>query len=250
MGGGDPGVDVDPAVAARLRPAGEPDLGEHLAQRVGGLHGIREGATRLGVEVDAELVWVVVVGGAHRPGVERHGVHLHGPHRGGDLVDDDLRVPPAARVAAGHGAHPVGHALRRVLLVELLAVDALREPLQRDRAVADVVDERVPDRLDVCREVALGDAGVGPHDAVRTGEAHLADPLGTFHLQHLRVRHAASLTTGADGRVVKGTCRPARSNRGGRTRGRDGGRAVALTAGRAGRRMPGTISGAALLGWT
>ena len=182
-----------------LAKRGEPDLGHHLAQRVAPPR--RQSAKRapgLRVEVDAQLVGVVVVGGAHRPRVEGHGVHLHGPHGGGHLVDDDLRVPPPARVAARDRAHPVGHALGRVLLVELLALDALGEPLQGDRPVADVVHERVADRDDVGREVALGDAGVGPHDPVGAAQAHLTRAVGPLDLQHLRVRHAASLTTCAD----------------------------------------------------
>ena len=115
-----------------------------------------------------------------------------------DLVEDELGVPPPARVPARDGAHPVGHPLGRVLLVELLALDALGEALERHRPVADVVHERVADRDDVGREVALGDAGVGPHDPVGAAQAHLTRAVGPLDLHHLRVRHAASLTSPTD----------------------------------------------------
>ena len=62
VGRRDPGVDVHAAVAGRLGARGEPDLGHHLAQREGRLDRVLEGAARLRVEVDAQLVGVVGVG--------------------------------------------------------------------------------------------------------------------------------------------------------------------------------------------
>ena len=126
-----------------LGHAGEADLGHHLAQREGGLDGVREVAARLRVEVDAQLVGVVDVGGADRPRVERDGVHLHRPHRARDLVEDELEVAAARRVGAHHRAGEVGHALGRVLAEELLALDPLREPLQGHGPVPERLQQRI-----------------------------------------------------------------------------------------------------------
>ena len=52
----DAAVDVDAAVAARLRPADVADLVEHLVHDGGDLLRLREAGTRLRVDVDAQLV--------------------------------------------------------------------------------------------------------------------------------------------------------------------------------------------------
>jgi hypothetical protein len=116
----------------------------------------------LRIEVDAQLVGVVGVAGARRPRMEHDGVHLRGPHRCGGLIEHELRMPPAARVGDRDRPHPLGSALRRVLREELLAVDALGEPLERHGTIAVRLDERVAHRHEVFGELELGDTGLGP----------------------------------------------------------------------------------------
>ena len=59
-----------------------------------------------------------------------------------------------------------GEARGGVLLEEALPVDAFRAAHQRERAVDQMRRDVVPDRGVVVGELLLGDAGVGPVDAV------------------------------------------------------------------------------------
>ena len=182
VGRRDPRVDVHAAVAGRLGPRGQPDLGHDLAQREGGLDRVLEAPARLRVEVDAQLVRLVDVGRADRPRVEGDGVHLRGPHGIGDLVDDELRVLAARRIGAHDRARALGHALGRVLGEELLALDALREALERHRPVAERAQHRVGDGDEVVRHVelrhrlAVGHPGCRPQHPVGARDAHLPHP--------------------------------------------------------------------------
>ncbi|BDZ45004.1 hypothetical protein GCM10025866_09130 [Naasia aerilata] len=59
---------MDAPVAGGLRERLEPGLAKHVAQLVRGRDRVVEPSARLGIEVDAQLVRVVDVPGAARPG--------------------------------------------------------------------------------------------------------------------------------------------------------------------------------------
>ena len=94
----DPHVDVHAAVAARSsgsrrRPSSSSSSRATPATRTASANvgaGLR-------VEVDAQLVGVVDVGAAHRPGVEGQRAHLRAPHRHRDLGRADLVGGAAGR---------------------------------------------------------------------------------------------------------------------------------------------------------
>src|SRR3954471_11103762 len=62
--------DVDPAVPRRLRPAHEAELVERLLDDRGDLLRLGEAGARLRIDVDAELVRMLDVAAARRPGME------------------------------------------------------------------------------------------------------------------------------------------------------------------------------------
>ena len=108
--------------------------------------GVGERRTRLGVEVDAQLVGVVDVGAAYRPGVEGQGAHVRAPDRHRDLGRADLVGGPAGREGDLDALEVVGRALGHPLLVE-------RVGFLSGRPVASLIPGRTPE---VQRSSAVG----------------------------------------------------------------------------------------------
>ena len=94
----------------------------------------------------------------------------------GDVVDHQEVDLAALALAARHGAsgHPVRCVRRRVLLVELVAGDAVRHPLHRERPVGEVGEDQVGDVVVVREEVALRVALVRPEDLVEVRQPDAA----------------------------------------------------------------------------
>ena len=93
-------VDVDAARARGLRPAHEAEVGEGLAHDPGDGHELRPLDARHGVEVDAQLVGMVEVLGAHRMRVELQAAEVRHPGQGGRVARDDLLGGAAGGEAA------------------------------------------------------------------------------------------------------------------------------------------------------
>ena len=89
----DPRIDVDAARAGRLRPADQAVIGQHVAhhQRHAPDVGPRHAGT--GVQVDAQLIGVVEVVGAHRMRVEVDAAQVGDPRQRGAVA----RPPPRRR---------------------------------------------------------------------------------------------------------------------------------------------------------
>ena len=92
---------------------------------------------RARIEIDAQLVRMIEVGGAHRVRVQLEAAEVDDPGEAGGVVDDDLLGGPPRRKREGGGAKPAGALLGRSLLVEDLALGAVDEPLQNDGPVGD-----------------------------------------------------------------------------------------------------------------
>src|SRR5207253_9005331 len=73
----------------------------------------------------------------------------------------------------GRGAHPVGPVLRAALLVEVRGVDPVGVALERERALAQVGEQRGRDPGVVVDHLALGEADLGIEDLVEVGELEL-----------------------------------------------------------------------------
>ena len=91
----DPHVDVHAPVAAGLREAGQPQLGEQVPGDERHPGRVAEVGARLGVEVDPQLVGVVGVVPAARPRVEGQRAHLGRPRDHGHLGRAQLVGGPA-----------------------------------------------------------------------------------------------------------------------------------------------------------
>ena len=206
--GRDPHVDVDPAVARRLREAGHPEVRQQLARDAGDAYGVAEGRARLRVEVDPQLVGVVDVIAPDRPGVEGQRAHVGAPHRHRDLGRADLVGGAAGREGDGRRLEVVGSPLGHPLLVERVGVAVLRPgrelhprtyagrpPLQRRRSVPQRAHQAVLDAREVLRDHQLGDlAGrvrrLVDH-AIGRGDADL--PVTGLHHHRLRSCHDPTL---------------------------------------------------------
>ena len=86
---------MDAAVAGRLGPAGEADLGQQLADD--GRHPLRFGEVRprLRVDVDPELVRALDVGAPRGPGMEVEGRQVDRPDHVRELGDGELIGMPS-----------------------------------------------------------------------------------------------------------------------------------------------------------
>src|SRR5262249_45746934 len=62
---------------------------------------------------------------------------------------------------------------RGMLLEEALAARSIGAAQERERPAYDVRGHPVPDRAIIVRQILLGDAGIGPVNALGVGEAHL-----------------------------------------------------------------------------
>src|SRR5258708_2490564 len=62
---------------------------------------------------------------------------------------------------------------RGMLLKEALAARSVGTAQKRERSAYEVRGHPVPDRTIIVRQILLGDAGIGPVNAVGMGEAHL-----------------------------------------------------------------------------
>ena len=128
-------VDVHAAAAGGLREAAPAQLVEHLAQPAGDPRPRREVGAGLRVEVDAQLVGVVDVGAAYRPGVEGQRARGCAAHTtaASSVGQISSAVRPLGKVIV-RGLDPVGSALGHPLLVERSPVDAVRVALEVRRA--------------------------------------------------------------------------------------------------------------------
>ena len=108
-----------------------------------------------GIEIDAQLVGVIEIAGAHRVRVQLDAAEVDDPREAGRVVDDDLLGGAARRKRQRHGAQPGGPVLGRALLIERLALGAVDEALEHDGPVADAGDRAVRDRQVVADDVEL-----------------------------------------------------------------------------------------------
>ena len=216
-------VDVDAAVAARLRVAPHAEVLEELARDSGDALRVGEARARLRVEVDAQLVGVVDVRSAHRPRVEGQRAHLRRPDQGRRLGRAQLLGTAPAREGDAHGLDPVGCAPGQPLLVEavgVLVTRADRQPhplapavgpaLHRRGPLADLPHHRLADRGVVLAHLQFGDhrgaLGRLVDDPVGAGDADLAVTGGHHHGGGLG--HAVSVWAATDEGGRLGSLRP------------------------------------------
>ncbi len=169
----DPDVDVDPAGARGLRPAGQADGLERLARDERDVADLRPRHTRDRVQVHSQLVGVVEIAGSDGVRVEVDATEVGDPGETGRFVEDDLVGGPTRREGQRGDPDELGPLVRRTLLEERLPGRAVHEPLEGHRTVSHATERAVGHGHVVADEVELGVSGLGEVDLVRVGDGHL-----------------------------------------------------------------------------
>ncbi len=146
---------------------------EHLAHHQRHLADLRERDVRLRVEVDAQLVGMVGVGAAHRPGVPVDHAEVDPPHEVGGVVDHELAGGATAGELDDRGLQPLGRVIGDALLEEGLAGNAVDPALHHGGALAQVHEHGLGALDVVADQVELGEAGLGKVELGRTGDPQL-----------------------------------------------------------------------------
>ena len=167
-------IDVHPARAGRLGPAEETNPLEHRLHLRGDAADGAELHPGLRIQVHPQLVRVVHVAPADRPGVEVEAAEVCRPDDMGHVHRTQLARAPAAREGDGDRLQPLGDRRRDTLLVEELTAGAigialedggtLTHPAQSARPHGQVVADQVQLGLTSCREEHL----VGVRDPNRS----------------------------------------------------------------------------------
>ncbi|SHU16053.1 Uncharacterised protein [Mycobacteroides abscessus subsp. abscessus] len=126
------------------------------------------------VQVDAQLVGVVQVIGAHRMRIEIDTAEVDHPGQRRRIGDDGLAGRGPARIVQLRRGDPIRTFFRHALLKHRLLRDALDEPLQDHRPVAYPAQRPVCDIEVVVDQVALGDARVGKDHFIRVRDGDIA----------------------------------------------------------------------------
>ncbi|MNH12015.1 hypothetical protein D3C79_715460 [compost metagenome] len=177
---------------------------QFVEQREGELSGFEHGLPgqcRVRVKVEHKTIGLVevLVGGI--PGVQLEHVHLHGTEQRIRAIDDHRRLAGFGLVVTEH----IGDMqLAGVLLEEQLAIEALRRPYQRHRAVLELRQDPLTDACVVFGNLALGGANAGVDDALRMRQAQVAQVFcrfGTLGFGHGLGRHGTLQVDGA-GRFI------------------------------------------------
>ncbi len=149
---------VEPLGAAGLHRAGKADIGQCLADRLGGADRHRERIGFWWVEVEHEVGDPIRPIDAHQGGVILDRTLVGEPQQRPAVVAQRVRHVPLRRLGPpAHRAHPVGRVLRHVLLHEgfLAAMDAD----DRQRPVLEHGKDPVADGVEVVHEVTLRRTG-------------------------------------------------------------------------------------------
>ena len=125
---------------------GQPRRPSSLEQR---LHLQRDAAhvgprdARPRIEIDAQLVGMIEIAGAHRVRMQLDAAEVDDPREAGRVVDDDLLGGAPRRKRQRHRAQPRRPVVGRALLIEGLALGAVDEALEHDRPIADAGERAV-----------------------------------------------------------------------------------------------------------
>ena len=104
--------------------------------------------------------------------MELEAAEVHDPGEPRRVVDHDLFGGAPRWKRERHRAQPRGPLLGRALLVERLALGAVHETLQHDRAIADAAQRAIGDREVVADDVELRE----PRLRAEIGLARVRDP--------------------------------------------------------------------------
>ena len=161
------------ARAAGLQVAGQRQFLQQVADFLGRLDHVLEGGV-LGVQIQNAPVWVRQVVDAAVPSVDRNGAEVGEVLERRGVFRHEVVHVALLRVGPQRGAlHPLGGEVRRVPLIEGFAVDAIREPRQHQRALAQIGQHPRRDALVVIHQIALGASVLREERLVAVGHHHV-----------------------------------------------------------------------------
>ena len=147
---------------------------ERRADHAGDLADLRPLHARHRIEIDAHLVGMVEVVGAHRVRVQLEARQVGHPDERGRLARHHLLGRAAGRKAQLDHLDPRRARLRRALLVEELAVDAVGIADQHVGPAAGALQRAIGHGEVVARQIQLGVTGLGEQHLPRVRDRHLA----------------------------------------------------------------------------
>ena len=166
-------VELHALRARGLHAALQRELGEHVAQQQRHLAALREPRGRPRVEVEREHGRRVRILGEGKGGMQLEVGEVGQPHQGREVVAEhelDRAVAGADRLRP----HPLRRVRGLLLLVEVALLHAVGVALQRERATAQVRQQRRRHARVVVDDLALGEAGGRVEHLVEVGQAQLA----------------------------------------------------------------------------
>ncbi len=166
---------MEPRRAGRLRIGGESKLLHHVAYDDRDFAHIRPLAVGGRVEVDQEVIGLLDLRDARVPRVQLDATEIDHPGERGRVVDhrEDRRV------AAGELDVLLAHVVRmrrHALLVEEVALHAIRVAHHMKRPGPQVRENSVGEVYVVMDEIALREAGLGEEDLVRVTDRDVHGP--------------------------------------------------------------------------
>ncbi len=146
-------IHMHAARAAGLGPTAKPELFEerlHFKRDSAHIFPVNAGAR---IEIHAQLVGVIKIGGANRMRMQLDAAQVHDPGQPSRIVDHDFFRGAAGRKGQRHRPHPRGPIGGRALLIKGFRFRAVHETFQNDRAIADAGQRARRDRQVVAHQV-------------------------------------------------------------------------------------------------
>ena len=163
---------------------------QHFAGEHRHLSHLRPRDSRDGIEIDAQLVRMLEIVGAHRVRVQIDAAEVDHPGELRRIVHHQLDRATARGKAQLDRVDPDGSLHGRALLEEELSLRAIDEPLHRHRAPAHAPHRALRDRQVIEDQVALRVPRLGEEHLLRIGDGHLA----SGDLEHVLLgRHGGTL---------------------------------------------------------
>ena len=179
------------ARAARLRPAAKPELLEQRLHFHGHATNVVPLHARTRIEIDAQLVGMIEIVGAHRVRMQLDAAEVDDPRQSSGVVDDELLGGAPRGKRQCDGAQPLGPLVRRALLVERLGLGAVDESLEDERPIANAGDRARRDGQIVLHELELRELGLAREvRLVRIGDLDVA-PRDRQHFRRLENDHGS-----------------------------------------------------------
>src|SRR5262249_27478593 len=144
--------------AARARclwPSTQRVILEHVANDERNLPHVVPRHAGAGIEIDAQLIGMIEIVGAHGMRIEVDASEVDDPEKLGSVADDDLTGRTSRRKLKLDRLDPVRMLLRRPLLKKRFPLGSIHVALEHDRSRRDASQRAVSDGVVVANEIEL-----------------------------------------------------------------------------------------------